>query len=57
MQAEITWDLKLGDTDIALTTGIRVHEDEEDRLQKEDGLRMQELAAGANQRRRARFDH
>ena len=42
VQAEITWDLKLGDTDIALTTGIRVHEDEEDRLQKEDGLRMQD---------------
>ena len=42
VQAEITWDLNLGDTDIALTTGIRVHEDEEDRLQKEDGFRMQD---------------
>ena len=42
VQGQITWDLSLGDTDIALTTGIRVHEDEEDRLQKEDSFRMQD---------------
>ncbi len=42
VQAEITWDVELGDADIALTTGIRVHEDEEDRLEKEDGYRMQD---------------
>ena len=42
MQAQITWDLGIGDTAIALTSGIRVHEDEEDRLQKEDGFRMQD---------------
>lgn len=41
VQAEITWDLNLGNSDIALTTGVRVHEDEEDRLQKEDGFRME----------------
>ena len=42
VQAKLTWDLRVGDTAIALTTGIRVHEDEEDRLQKEDGFRMQD---------------
>ena len=42
VQAQISWDLGIGDTAIALTTGIRVHEDEEDRLQKEDGFRMQD---------------
>ena len=42
VQAQITWDLRIGDTAIALTSGIRVHEDEEDRLQKEDGFRMQD---------------
>ena len=42
IQAQITWDLNIGDTAFALTTGIRVHEDEEDRLQKEDGFRMQD---------------
>jgi len=41
IQAEITWDLTFGDSNIALTTGVRVHEDEEDRLQKEDGFRME----------------
>ena len=43
VQAQITWDLSAGDTDIALTTGIRVHEDEEDRLQKEDSFRMESM--------------
>jgi Fe(3+) dicitrate transport protein len=42
IQAQLTWDLFVGDTDIELTTGIRVHEDEEDRLQKEDAFRMQD---------------
>jgi len=42
IQAEISWDLGIGDTDISLTTGIRLHEDEEDRLQKEDSFRMQD---------------
>lgn len=42
IQAEINWDLGIGDTDLSLTTGIRIHEDEEDRLQKEDSFRMQD---------------
>jgi Fe(3+) dicitrate transport protein len=42
IQADVTWDLAFGDTEIALTTGMRVHEDEEDRLQKEDGFRMED---------------
>ena len=42
VQAKITWDLRLSDTAIELTSGIRVHEDEEDRLQKEDAFRMQD---------------
>ena len=41
IQAEITWDLFIGDASIALTSGVRLHEDEEDRLQKEDGFRME----------------
>ncbi len=41
IQAKVTWDLNLGNSDVALTTGFRVHEDEEDRLQKEDGFRME----------------
>ncbi len=41
VQAELSWDLSIGNSDIALTTGLRVHEDEEDRLQKEDGFRME----------------
>jgi Fe(3+) dicitrate transport protein len=41
IQAELTWDLSLGEADIGLTVGVRVHEDEEDRLQKEDGFRME----------------
>jgi Fe(3+) dicitrate transport protein len=28
IQADVTWDLAFGDTEIALTTGMRVHEDE-----------------------------
>ena len=41
VQAKVTWDLNIGDSVVALTTGVRVHEDEEDRLQKEDGFRME----------------
>jgi Fe(3+) dicitrate transport protein len=42
IQAEITWDLFIGDASIALTSGVRLHEDEEDRLQQEDGFRMED---------------
>ena len=41
VQAQITWDFSAANTDVALTTGIRVHEDGEDRLQKEDRFRME----------------
>lgn len=41
IQADVTWDLNLGNANIALTTGFRLHEDEEDRLQKEDGFRIE----------------
>ena len=43
LQGSVTWDLNLGDTQLALTTGARIHQDEEDRLQKQDGFRMQEM--------------
>jgi Fe(3+) dicitrate transport protein len=42
VQAQITWDLFIGDAALELTTGMRVHEDQEDRLQKEDAFRMQD---------------
>ena len=41
IQAEIEWDFGIGDTEIALTTGVRVHDDEEDRFQHEDAFRME----------------
>ena len=40
VQAKIEWDFGFGDTDVSLNTGIRVHEDEEDRFQHQDGYRM-----------------
>jgi Fe(3+) dicitrate transport protein len=43
IQANVTWDLAFGDTEVGLTAGMRLHEDEEDRLQKEDGFRMENL--------------
>jgi Fe(3+) dicitrate transport protein len=42
LQAQIEWDLGFGDTEVALTTGLRIHEDEEDRFQHEDGYRMED---------------
>jgi Fe(3+) dicitrate transport protein len=44
VQAKIDWGFGFGETDVAITTGIRVHEDEEDRFQHEDSYRMQEGA-------------
>lgn len=41
VQGRIEWDFGFGDTDIALTGGVRIHEDEEDRFQHEDDYRMQ----------------
>ena len=40
VQAKLEWDFGLGDTELALTTGIRIHEDEEDRFQHENDYRM-----------------
>jgi Fe(3+) dicitrate transport protein len=42
LQAEVQWDLGFGDTEVALNAGIRLHEDEEDRFQHEDGYRMED---------------
>ena len=59
VQARIEWDLGLGDTEILLHTGLRLHEDEEDRFQHQDGYRMQDgvlaltsAAAGGSQSNR-----
>ena len=41
LQGSLSFDLRLGEAAVALTTGFRVHEDEEDRLQRDDGYRMQ----------------
>ena len=40
IQAIVQWDFAVGDIDIALDTGLRVHEDAEDRFQHQDGYRM-----------------
>ena len=40
VQAQIDWDLGFGDTEVALRAGLRIHEDEEDRFQHENGYRM-----------------
>ena len=40
VQAKIEWDLGIGDTEVSLNTGVRLHEDEEDRFQHQDGYRM-----------------
>jgi len=42
VQAQIEWDFGFGDTEVALTTGLRIHEDEEDRFQHENGYRMED---------------
>ena len=59
VQAKIEWDLGFGDTDVSLNVGLRVHEDEEDRFQHQDGYRMEEgtlvlttAAAGGSQSNR-----
>ncbi len=44
VEAKLEWDLGFHDTEIALTAGIRLHEDEEDRFQHEDGYRMHDAA-------------
>jgi len=44
VQASLEWDFGFGDTEVALTAGFRVHEDEEDRFQHEDAYRMENEA-------------
>lgn len=44
MQANLEFDFGVGDTEIALTTGLRLHDDEEDRFQHENSYRMQDGA-------------
>ncbi|MDH4254913.1 MAG: TonB-dependent receptor [Gammaproteobacteria bacterium] len=44
VQAEIGWDFDFDGVDLALTTGVRVHEDEEDRFQSDDRFRMEDSA-------------
>jgi len=41
LQASLEWDFGFGDTEVALTAGIRIHEDEEDRFQHEDAYQME----------------
>ena len=42
LQAKLQFDFGVGDTDIQLNTGIRIHEDEEDRFQHQNGYRMED---------------
>ena len=42
VQAKIEWDFGVGDTEVSLNTGLRLHEDEEDRFQHQDGYRMED---------------
>jgi Fe(3+) dicitrate transport protein len=42
VQAQVEWDLGFGDTEVALTAGLRIHEDEEDRFQHENAYRMED---------------
>jgi Fe(3+) dicitrate transport protein len=44
VQASLEWDFGFGDTEVALTAGVRIHEDEEDRFQHEDAYRMENSA-------------
>ena len=44
VQAKLDWDLDIGAAEVLLTTGFRLHEDEEDRFQHEDGYRMEDGA-------------
>lgn len=41
VQAKIEWGFGVGDAEVILNTGIRLHEDEEDRFQNQDGYRME----------------
>jgi len=42
VQAEVEWDFGVGDAEVAMTAGLRIHEDEEDRFQHQDSYRMED---------------
>lgn len=42
VQAQVEWDIGFGDTEVALTAGLRIHEDEEDRFQHDNAYRMED---------------
>jgi len=42
VQAKVTWNFGNADNGVALNTGFRVHQDEEDRFQHQDGYRMED---------------
>src|SRR5690606_13539604 len=42
IQAEANFDLGFGDTAMSVTTGVRIHEDEEDRLHRDDSFTMED---------------
>ena len=42
VQGRVEWDLGIGDTEVNLDLGFRIHEDEEDRFQWQDGYRMED---------------
>ncbi|MEE4161542.1 MAG: TonB-dependent receptor [Woeseiaceae bacterium] len=42
IQGKVEWDLGFRDTEVNLDLGFRVHEDEEDRFQWQDGYRMED---------------
>ncbi len=42
LQAKAGWKLSLAGTDLDLTAGLRLHDDEEDRFQHEDAYRMED---------------
>jgi Fe(3+) dicitrate transport protein len=41
VQGKIEWNLGVGDAQVLLNTGFRLHKDEEDRFQHQDGYRME----------------
>ncbi|NNE59366.1 MAG: TonB-dependent receptor [Woeseia sp.] len=43
VQGALTWNLEWNAASVSLTAGARLHEDEEDRLQRDSGFRMQDL--------------